>query len=286
MGDGMNVGKRNTRECIAAILVAAAVVQPLVADLPMMQEKEWLGFFQGFENKHYRFGIASDGKGSIRMIGKKKEPLGQKLTIDVTFLAEETQPGGKVVGRSVIPASLESGNPASDSPKDVVIRGKVTGDAAFEVKVSEDRGVISIGGRLLDMGKVKNPLRFAIRLRIPNAYPYDSPDGSKKEQKAFEGKSKEDRIQLTWNDGKRIKPSTSEAIDAGSEKFNGPGIKEAEFEFGTYQANKFEVVASGNSVLKLSNSDTGPLRNGFLLTWTADPVKDPKGEARLSLEVK
>ena len=269
-----------------ASLAVAAMVQPLVAELPTMKEKEWLGYFQGFKDKHYQFGLAADGKGSIRMIGKKGELIGQKLTIDVTFVVEETQPGGKIVARTVIPEALESGNTASDRPKDVVIRGKVTGDAAFEIKLNEDRGMISIGGRLLDMGKVKNPLRFAVRLRIPNAYPDETPDGDKKKQKAFEEKTEGDRVQLTMSDGKRIKPSTSKEIDAGSEEFNGAGITEAEFGFGSYQNNKVEVVASGNSVLKMSNSKTGPLNGGFLLTWTAAPAKDPKTEARLHLVVK
>lgn len=282
----MTEGKRNLRMSVMASLAVAAMVQPLVAELPTMKEKEWLGYFVGFENKRYRFGVTTAGDSIIRIIGKKDEPLGQKLNVDIDFVVEEILPDGKITRKSVIPATLESDQGATTDPADVVIRGQVTGNAKFEVVVSGDKGLISLGGRLLDPGSLKNPLRFSIQVKIPNAYPYEKGDADRKQQKAFEDKARGDRLQLTWTNGKRVKQSTSEAVDAASDDLNGPGIAAAQIEFSSYQDNRIEVSASGNSVMKLSNARKEPLNAGFLVTWSADPAKDPEGKARLNLEVK
>lgn len=272
---------------IVAVLTGAAGMMSARAQLPSLNDDGFLGYFVGFENKRYQFGITAQGRSTLKVIGKKGEPLTDKLTVAVEFLVEEILPEGKTYVRFIVPTSLESAQPATDKPKNIVFRGKVKGDAAFEVSMNEDRGVVSLGGRLLDPGTLtKNPLRFSIRMKFPDAYPYEKKGGDKKQQKAFEEKSKGDRLQLMWTDGKKVKQATSISVDAGSNDLNGPGIAAAEIEFSSYQENKIQVTASENSVMKLSNSPAGALQEGFFLTWIADPAKDPEGKARLSLEVK
>ncbi len=261
-------------------------VSLLRAELPALSDREWLGYFVGFETKNYRFGISSHGEATIKMLGKSGEPLAQKLTIPIQFLVEEVMPSGKVVAKSVIIESLESAQVATNKPKDIVIQGRVTGDAKFEVTVNEDRGVVSLGGRLLDPGTLKNPLRFSLRLKFGEAYPSEKTVRDRREQKEFEDKTRGDSLQLTWTDGKRVKQATTKSIDAGSAEVNGPGIAAAQIEFSSYQGNKFLATASASASMKLSNSPAGALQDGFMLTWTADPAKDPQGKARLTIDVK
>lgn len=160
-------------------MLAGLMIMPVAAQLPSMQETKWLGFFQGFETKHMRFGTATDGKASFRMISKKGDPVGQKLTIEGSFVIEETLP-----------------------------------------------------------------------------------------------------------DGKRVKSSTTDSVDAGAPEFNGPGIAKAQVEFDSYQDHRFEAEATANSAMRLANSKPRPLRDGFTLTWAPDPAKDPGGKSRLVLDAK
>lgn len=282
----MNVRNRKFGMWMAGLLCVAGVA-PASADLPGLAEQEWLGYFVGFQNKKFQFAITSQGKATIKVIGKKGEPLAQKLTIPVEFLVEEIRPDGKPSVKNFQPETLESAQPATNKPQQIVIRGKVTGEARFEIHVNEDRGMISLGGRLLDPGTLtKNPLRFSIRLKFPDAYPNAKAAGDKKEEKELEHKMKNDRLQLSWTDGKRVKQATDKAVDAGSNEINGPGIAAMQVEFSSYDEKKFEFSASENSTMRLSGTLAAPLHEGFTLTWMADPAKDPDGKARLSFEVK
>lgn len=282
----MSVSKRRLG-VIAAGLIGAAGILPVSAELPGLGEKEWLGHFVGFGNKRFQFGLTTQGKAAIRVTGKKGEPLNQRLAIAVDFLVEEILPDGKITVKQIMPETLQSAQAATDKPKNIVFHGKVKGDASFEVFVTEDGGAISLGGRLLDPGTLKkNPLRFSIRLKFPHAYPNAKADGNKQKAKAFEDKIKNDRVQLTWTDGKHVKQTTANKVEAGTKEINGPGIAAAQIEFSSYEEKKFELVASAPSSMALSNARTGPLREGFFLTWTADPAMDPEGKTRITIAVK
>ena len=268
-------------------LLGVAGISPVSAELPGLEEKEWLGYFVGFQNRKFQFAITSQGKAAIKVIGKKGEPLAKTLSIPVEFLVEEIRPDGKPSVKNLMPETLESAQPATLKPQQIVIRGKVTGEASFEVFVNEDRGVISLGGRLLDPGTLtKNPLRFSIRVKFPDAYPNAKANGDKKEGKELKEKSKNDRLQLSWTDGTRVRQPTDQAVAAGSKEINGPGIAAMQVEFSSYDEKKFEFAASPGSKMTLSGGPAAPLHQGFAVTWLADPAKDPEGKARLSFEVK
>ena len=257
------------------------------AGLPSLNEKRWLGYFIGFQNKKFGYGFTVYGKSSIKFVGLKGEPLTPKLAIQVDFMIEEILPSGKSCVRLILPESLVSSQPAGKSPKNVVIRGKVKGDASFEVAVHEDHGLISLGGRLVDKGKlVKNPLRFSIRMKFPKAYSSTKNDRDKKKQEVFEEKTRKDRMSITWTDGKHIKQATDQPVDASSKEISGPGISALQVEFSSFAGKKIECVASANSVIALSNGRAGPLHDGFVLTWVSDSAKDPQGLARLSFDVR
>lgn len=42
--------------------------------------------------------------------------------------------------------------------------GQVVGDAALEVRVTEERGAIALGGRVTEKGALANPIRRASQL--------------------------------------------------------------------------------------------------------------------------
>ena len=246
----------------------------------MINEVPWLGHFAVFANKRFQFAVTAQGKITLIPIGDNDKLVASSLEIPI-----EIRPDGKITVKKVQPKTLESAQPATGKLEKVVIRGKVTGGASFEITLEQARGVVSVGGRVLAPGTLtKYPLRFSIRIKFPSAYRNDN-RRDKREQKAFEKKIRDDRLDLTWTDGKRKKQSFDKKVDASSKELNGPGIAAAEIEISAYKGRKFEFIASQNSTIALSN-EKGPLHEGFEIRWLPDPVKDPQGKARLSLEVR
>jgi hypothetical protein len=268
-------------------LLGVAGVFPVSAQLPSLSDKDVLGYFVAADSKSFQFRIASDGKATIKVLDSKGDPVNNELTIPVIFTVEETLPGGKTISRKIIPESLESAQAATLKPKDITIKGKVTGDIGFEVFVSEDRGAIMLGGHLLNPAELKNPTRFAIEVRIPNSMPKSKADeDDKKAAKELEEKIKDDKVQLVWTDGKKAKIAGDKAVEGSSKEVTGPGVTAASIEFATFKERKILVTAAPNSSMRLTNPATRPLVEGFSLFWSADPAKDAEGKARITIEVK
>lgn len=264
-------------------------VLPVGAELPMLEgDARWLGYFVGFENKHYSFGMTTDGKTLLRPSGKDGKSVGQQLSVGIDYLVEEILPDGKIQIRNMVPKSLESEQPATSDPRNLVLHGKAASGVTFELRINEEKGVISLAGKVLDPGKLTNPLRFAVRLRFPNAYPSAKRNPDKRELKTFETKIKDDRLQLTWTGGKRLRQSTSEPVDLEVKDLNGPGIESLQLEFSSWQEQRMQLTASQVSAMRLSNSKSGPrpLHEGFLATWSMDPTKDPNAMASLRIEMR
>lgn len=268
-----------------AVALCAAVL-PAAAQLPSLDKQPWLGHFAAHQNKRFQVGITGQGRMALTPMGDKDAPFSPTYAVNIVFGIEEMLPGGGTTLKEIKTETLESSQPASDDFEKLVIRGKVTGDAAFEVFIEQERGEISIGGRVTDPGTLtKNPLRFAVRAKIPNVYTKEKTE-TKKEIKMFEKKMKDDRIDLKWTDGKRLKHNFYEELNASSKEVNGPGIAAAQIEIGAYKGREFIFMASENSAITLSNEKPGGLHQGFTLHWTPDDKKDPEGKARLNFEVK
>lgn len=267
-------------------LFSAAGILPVPAELPSMSEKDNLGYFVVARNRSFNYGLTANGKGSMKLMNPKGGEISSKLAIGLDFSVLETMPDGKVISRQIKAETLESAQEATDKPKDVVFKGKVTGDIEFEAYISEDRGGILLGGRLLNAGALKNPTRFVIDMKFPTTLPEAKSEPTKKDTKAYEDKIKDDKVQLKWTDGKKAKIDANEDVEGSSKEVSGPGISAAVVEFSAYSDRKIQATASPNSSMVISNKDKGPLSSGFSLVWSADVAKDPDGKARLSVDVK
>lgn len=275
---------------VKSILTSAAacamLAGPIHAALPTMGEQPWMGYFVGFETKKFRFTVDQNAKIMLVPLNYKGEPVSKVTQIPILYGIEETNADGKTYLRKILPETLSSSDEKTSKLEKCTITGKVTGDAAFELHITQERGVISLGGRMTDPGKLtKNPVRFIIRPDFPNSYPYDKKD-DKKGEKAFEKKIADDRIDIKWTDGKKTKLDFEKDVDANSNEVNGPGVAATVIEIAAYKDMRFMFTATPDSVMKFSNEKTAPLYKGFALTWQADPEKDKEGKARLSIEVK
>lgn len=267
-------------------IIGMAGMLPLWAQLPSLSEKDNLGYFVVARTKAFQFGVASDGKTMIKVIDDKGATISNRLTIDVNLQVTETMPDGKKINRQIKAESLESAQAATDKPKNVVFKGMVTGDIEFEATVSEERGAILLGGRLLNAAALKNPTQFSIEVKVPNTIPEAKTDATKKDTKELEDKIKGDKLQLIWTDGKKARIPSNKALEGASKDVSGPGITAAAIEFSAFKDRKIQLTASPNSSMMVSNASNQPLSEGFSLDWTADTAKDPEGKARLAIEIR
>jgi hypothetical protein len=271
---------------LPAILFAITGFQSLSAQLRSLNNYPWAGYFAGHSDKSYRFGLLASGEIRLTVIDAKKEPLNAKLIIPIVVTIEETLPDGKTLVKKIQPDSMQSAQAASDRFDKVVVSGKVTGDTAFELMLEQNRGMILIGGRVLDPGSSKNPLRLVVRAAFSSPYPFSKEIPNEKAAEIFKKKIKGDGIALKLTDKQARTFAISQDIDAASAEVNGPGIAEAKIKICSYDGKKFVFLASPNSAMTLEHKPSQPLSKGFSLVWHTDPAKDPEGKARLAIDVR
>jgi hypothetical protein len=271
---------------LTAGIFGVSAVLPLSAELPSMTDKENLGYFVVIRSKSFDFGVTTNGRTTIKVLDNKGVPVSKKLALIVDFNVTETMPNGEKKPRKIDASSLESASPATNKPKNVVFKGKTTGDIEFEAMVSEERGSIMLGGRLLNAAALKNPTQFSIEVKIPDSSPEAKADATKRQTKELEDKIKGNKVLVTWTDGKRARIPASEAVEGASVDVSGPGIAAAVIDFSAFKDRKIQLTASPDSAMKISNPSKRPLSEGFSLNWTADTAKDPDGKARLAIEIR
>ena len=258
---------------------------PASADLPNLTDKPWQDYFAALEGRRFTFTMDPWGQGKIEGFADNGKALSHSLQIPVTFVIEEVLPGGKITTRKIETDSIETSDKPILKQGKAKFRGKVTGGATFEACIEIDRGVLTVGGRLLESGTAKNPLRFGVRTVFPSAYK-NAKRTEKDDAKQFAKKIKDDRIQIVWTDGKRTKLESTTKLDPESKATNGPGITDLKVEFSAYQGRSFGFKAAPQSKIVLWARQEQEAHEGFSATWYPDPAKDPEGKSRLAIEIR
>lgn len=248
----------------------------------MLEVEPWFGHFAALDTRDYQFSMTSQGKTAILPYGSEKKLIAKSLALSLAINMDETLPDGKIVSRQIIKESLTSDQEPTTAPQNLVYRGKVTRDAEFEAYIEQDRGVLSFGGKILSEGSTKgNPLKFVIRLNFPAPYK----NIKDKDSKVFEKRIRRDDVRLEWIDGKRHKFDVTTEVENEDVTLNGPGIANLEASFYTYQDKKIHLAATGASAMTVETTRMGgAMKDGFTVTWTPDPKRDPEGKSRLVIK--
>lgn len=262
------------------LLLPLATLSLSAGELPQLTKQPWLGKYAGYEHRSFQFSVATSGEAGLLPMGDKGKPMGFLTALRFQPLIEETLPDGRKIGRVGTRGGWEAVTPAAADPEKVVYRGTVAGGARFEVTFEFDGAEIRGGGKVIEKGKLANPLAFVLRIHFPDVY-YFEKNGEKKKQKA-----KKDRVDLLWTDGKKVKLDLLTPLDAESEKYNGSGIAQARVDLEGYKGNRFELDAGDHARFQFWNKAEGELLDGFAFGWTADPAKDPEGKGRFVLKVR
>lgn len=248
-------------------------------ELPELFEKPWTAWYCGYEGKNFHFGVDPDGEAALIPLNKK-ERFSSRKWIKVTPVVEEILPDGRVVTKTAVDDGWEAITESSNEAEVISYRGTVTGGARFEAHFEIDGNVVRGGGRILENGELKNPLRLSIRVRIPNCYSHFEKD----EQDALEKKIKRDRVNLVMADKSKKKFDVIDPVNATEE--NGDGVRSARIDLAGFDGARIELDAGEAGQFEFWNGAGNPLYKGFTLGWKPDPAKDPNGEARFELEYK
>lgn len=266
---------------IRPLLVPLAMLSPLPAEsLPQLSEQPWIAQYTGYEQRKFRFSIGLKGEGLLVPGDGKGGFISDRFGVKFVPVIEETLPDGKVIGRLAVNDGWEAITPAAADPEKVAYQGTVAGGARFEVNLEFDGAQIRGGGRVLEKGKSANPLRFVLRVQVPDVYIYQK--DAKKRAELMKG----DRVDVVRADGKKLKLDVAKPIDAETAEYSGPGITGARIEISGFKGARLEFAADAGSVFELWNKDAGALYQGFTLGWRHDPAKDPQGKSRFTLVVR
>lgn len=246
------------------------------ADLPYLEKEPWEGCFIGLEERAFRFKFMANGTALLDPIDRRGETISSNNSIEIEFKILETEADGKIVSKQINPFSLTSKSDAETKPTEpVLISGKVTGDASFEILITPGDKDVSLSGRITDNGSLKNPLSFLITAKF-TPYKYQSasdPD----ELERFEKKIKREEMELLTIGEKEETLAFIESLNP-SERFP-EGLRSITFETGAYGETEFSFAATGNSKLMFENKGKNYLWRSFTLQWLHDPTTDITSQA-------
>ena len=269
---------------IALLFVA---VIPAHADLPYFEDGEHRGRFAVHEASRFDFVMKYTGEMTLEPKRRSKDPVAVANRIKIEYGIEEVKSDGSVVFKKTQEGSLVSDDKPSDDFDRMVFRGTSTGDAVYEVVIEPGRDGVAIGGRVVEKGSLtQHPLRFALRVVVPNVYRnFEFKDED--DQRDYKKKTRGDYLRLERTDFSKLRLDNGDIKAVEGPLWTGVGIEEIEMRLSYYEGRRFCFSADKHSALAISQGrSAGPWFEGFTLLWSADAAKDPESKARLKLWVK
>ncbi len=263
----------------STLLFFSVALHPLLAQLPIWETKPWLGYFAGHDRSKFAMGIKSDGIIELEIKDKNGARMSfTKSILIVPTIMADGEKGWYPLTR--IRESMSTTDKPTDEPKKLTYRGKATGGAEYEMVVDFDRDKISFGGKIVDKGETKKPIKFQIRCKFQQPYKGTSEANAKKS-------TARDSIKYLKMDKKKGSCGIFESIDFSDEATFGP-LSFIEVEMKNYMDHGLTFRSEGTIPLLLENPSkvASPPMDGFVIVFEHDPAKDPKGDARMVFELK
>ncbi|GAA5482564.1 hypothetical protein [Haloferula sargassicola] len=258
------------------LVLASAVVR---ADmLPQLDHDPWTGWFAGYQDRKFRFGVNREGEAFLMPMKNRDETIYNKNWIRITPVIEQLREGRGPITKKVEMNGWTALTEASEEAEKIAYRGTVTGGAEFEVTMEIDGSTVRLGGRLVGKGTLTDEdLRFALRIKIPNLYSYE------RDEEKLEDKTRDDRYEFVRIGGKKEK--WDGWTELRGEEISEEGFVSARIEIEPYDA-RLELTAGEGGKFELWTGKKQRLHRGLGVNWIHLPAKDPKGEARFELTFK
>ncbi len=252
------------------LLLLAACLTPLFAELPQMSDKtEWLGYFVGWEQRNFDFGIGSDGE--LLMHPKKSNKRGGHKELSIHYVVEEEVKGRWVRRQFLKEDGLSSENEKGlDPQKPVVVVTTVTGETKVEWTHVVSRGQVVVTPKLLEK-KTGNKIRIGMEFALPRLYRFtEKPDKRELRKKVGSDYLRGTRLK----DGKKVRIKFDDVDnDITGEKFLRDGASDLEVKSKGILDKKVTIGNGSEKAGRLDVVAKGPLYNSFKMIWMADMAK-------------
>jgi len=235
------------------------------AQLPSLSDQEWANYFLAIETREFKFGITSKGEETFHPLNKSGKI--QSVYTPVKFNIEilEIDPDGKTVSKQIREDSLETNDSAILNPRiPVTYRGKVTGDAAFQVTFTPERDGFGVAGKITDQGDLKHQLKLVVSIGFDPYRKLSNPD--KSELKTFESRTRRDHLKVNVSFSEKDKFDLDEKVNL-QEKFP-DGAESLSYRADGYDSIDFGLRAHGNSKLTFPDGEELMIGNGVNVQWT------------------
>jgi len=236
--------------------------------LPQMSDKtEWLGYFVGWEEKVFDFGIGADGE--VLMHPKKSGKRGAIKDFSIRYLLQEEIKGKWVTRNLLAEKGLESADEKGVDPKKpVTVNTTYTGGTKIEWVHLLSRGAMVLKPRILEKTS-ENPIRVGLSVNLPRLYRFEKELEGRELRKKVGGDTLEG---IRLKDGKKIRIKFHENDkDVAGEEFLKDGASAIEVESGGFYGHTFVMAQSNEKAGRIDVETNGPLYNSFKLIWLANP---------------
>ena len=255
--------------------------------LPAMAEAPWGGVFSGYARRGFHFIINDEAQCELFLIDKKRNRVGQSRKVRIHPEVVIEFPDGKRITKSL---KNDTGYDTQQEPslthEKVTLTSLTVGEAKVEMTVSYSGNEITMNGRILDRGKLKEgKLYFSYRVAVPAMYT-DTYASDKKKEKS---RMRRDRIKFQRSkDRKKVSLSSYKTVNLEDEGMADGGVTELSVSMDGQEGRKFIfTTAGGEGVLTFGNKvegHDGRLWQGYRVIWIK-AMGDDKA-APLVIEVK
>lgn len=262
-----------------SLFFLAALASSAFAELPQMSDKtEWLGYFVGWEEKEFDFGIGADGEPIMHPKKSGKRASHKELTM--RYLVQE-QIKGKWVTRSFLKDEGLASEAAKglDPKKPVSIVTTHTGGTKVEWMHAISGGLVMLKPKVVEK-TTENPVRVGFSISMPRLYRIEG-ELDKRELKDKVGSDVLSGVRV--KDGKKVRVKFSDVDDdITSEEFLAEGASAIEVKSKAFNGGDLVMELKDEKGGIIEVEPKGPLYNPFKLTWWPDPAKVGEKDCVLS----
>jgi len=249
---------------LAAMTASVFAAEP---QLPQMSDKtEWLGYFVGWEEKDFDFGVGADGE--VLMHPKKSGKRGSHKEFSIRYLLQEEIKGMWVTRNLLEEKGLESADEKGlDPKKPITINTTFTGGTKIEWVHVLSRGNMVLKPKVLEK-TTENAIRVGLSVNLPSLYRFDEVPEDRELKKKVGGDTLEG---IRLKDGKKIRIKFHENDkDVASEEFLKDGASAIEVKSESFYGSTFVMAQSNEKMGRIDVETKGPLYNSFKVIWLAN----------------
>lgn len=235
-----------------------------------MAEPPWGGVFSGYTRRGFHFIINDEAQCELFIIDKKRKRVGQSRKVRIYPEVVVELPDGKRITKSLKnDTGYQTDQEASLKHKEVKLTSLTVGEAKVEMTISYEGNEITMDGRILDRGKLKEgKLYFSYRVAVPAMYT----DTYAKDKKKEKARMRRDKIKFyRAKDRKKVSLSSYKTVNLEDEGMADGGVTEVSVSMdGQEGRDLIFTTADGKGALTFGNKvegHEGRLWQGYRVIW-------------------